>query len=62
MDFENQFPPFPGFSIKKVLVYHGFRPSRFFITPKIRDEQGLPVLPAKAVGPQPDNVPLRNEV
>ena len=42
MDFENHFPPFKGFSIID-LVYHGFFISRFSVSPKIRDKQGLPV-------------------
>ena len=43
VDFEEEIPPFWGFSTKTLLVYHGFRLSRFFLSPKKRDEQGPPV-------------------
>ena len=36
------YPPFQGFVITD-LVYHGFCLSRFSVSPKIRDKQGLPV-------------------
>ncbi len=43
VDFGKVFPPFWGFSTKKLLVTRGFCFSRFFLSPKIREKQGPPV-------------------
>ena len=43
VDLEKGFPPFWGFSTKTFLVTHGFRCSRFFVSPKISEQQGPPV-------------------
>ena len=44
VDLEKGFPPFWGFRTKTFLVTHGFRCSLFFVSPKISEQQGPPVL------------------
>ena len=43
VDLEKVFPPFWGFSTKTFFVTHGFRCSRFFVSPKISKQQEPPV-------------------
>ena len=43
VDLEKGFPLFWGFSTKTFLVTHEFCCSRFFVSPKISEQQGPPV-------------------
>ena len=42
-DFRKKFPPFQGFSIKRLLVTRGFDTRGFPFPPMIRELQGPPV-------------------